>query len=238
MNWLLPENASTYAGQIDSLFMLILVITGIVFVLVEIALIVFAIRFRRRDGATAEYSHGNRNLEIIWTSATAVIVLALAFLSRGLWLDLKDPDRFPAPGLEVVVQAKQFEWNATYAGADGVFGTDDDFVSRNRMHVPVGVPILVLLESEDVIHSFFVPEFRFKQDAVPGMRIPAWFEATRTGEFAIGCAELCGLGHYRMRGTVIVQTAEDFADWQQEQVLARAQSDQAAVRTVLAPEPR
>jgi cytochrome c oxidase subunit II len=238
MNRLLPENASTYAGQIDSLFMLILVITGIVFVAVEVVLIVFAVRYRRREGGRAEYSHGNRNLEIIWTSATAVIVLLLAFLSRGLWLDLKDPQRFPAPGLEVVVQAKQFEWNARYAGPDGIHGTDDDVVSRNRLHVPVGVPVLITLESEDVIHSLFVPEFRFKQDAVPGMRIPAWFEASRTGEFAIGCAELCGLGHYRMRGTVIVQTAEEFADWHNDQVLARASSGQAAARTVLAPGPR
>jgi cytochrome c oxidase subunit II len=238
MNRLLPDNASTYAGQIDSLFTLILVITAIVFVLVEITLIAFAIRYRRRTGGRAEYSHGNRNLEIVWTGATAVIVLLLAFLSRGLWLDIKDPQRFPPPGLEVVVQAKQFEWNVTYPGADGVPGTADDIVSRNRMHVPVGVPILVILESEDVIHSFFVPEFRFKQDAVPGMRIPAWFEATRTGEFAIGCAELCGLGHYRMRGTVIVQSAEDFSDWQQEQALARAQSDAPAVRTVLVPDSR
>jgi cytochrome c oxidase subunit II len=229
---LLPASASTFAADIDWLFMLILAITGIVFVLVQVTLIVFIVRYRRRDGRSAEYTHGSNRLEIGWTVATAVIVLTLAFLSRELWFDIKDPDRFPDAGLELLVTGKQFEWNITYPGADGVLGTADDVVSRNRMHVPVGVPVHLALESEDVIHSFFVPEFRVKQDLVPGMRIPAWFEATRTGEFAIGCAELCGLGHYRMSGTVIVQTAEEFARWHQELALTAA----PAVRTVMGSE--
>jgi cytochrome c oxidase subunit II len=229
---LLPASASTFAADIDWLFMLILAITGIVFVLVQVTLIVFIVRYRRRDGRSAEYTHGSNRLEIGWTVATAVIVLTLAFLSRELWFDIKDPDRFPDAGLELLVTGKQFEWNITYPGADGVLGTADDVVSRNRMHVPVGVPVHLALESEDVIHSFFVPEFRVKQDLVPGMRIPAWFEATRTGEFAIGCAELCGLGHYRMSGTVIVQTAEEFARWHQELALTAA----PAVRTIMGSE--
>jgi cytochrome c oxidase subunit II len=231
---LLPESASTFGADIDWLFMLILAITGVVFVLVQVTLIVFIIRYRRRDGRKAEYTHGNQRLEIVWTAATAVIVLVLAFLSRELWFDIKDPHRFPPAGLELMVTGKQFEWNITYPGADGVLGTADDVVSRNRMHVPVGVPVHLALESEDVIHSFFVPEFRVKQDLVPGMRIPAWFEATRTGEFAIGCAELCGLGHYRMSGTVIVQTAEEFEQWHQELALTAV----PAVHTVMAPAPR
>jgi cytochrome c oxidase subunit II len=231
---LLPESASTFGADIDWLFMLILAITGVVFVLVQVTLIVFIIRYRRRDGRRAEYTHGNQRLEIIWTAATAVIVLTLAFLSRELWFDIKDPDRFPEAGLEIMVTGKQFEWNITYPGADGILGTADDVVSRNRMHVPVGVPIHLALESEDVIHSFFVAEFRVKQDLVPGMRIPAWFEATRTGEFAIGCAELCGLGHYRMSGTVIVQTADEFERWHQE--LARNAAP--TVHTVMTLEPR
>jgi cytochrome c oxidase subunit II len=234
LEWLLPEGASTFAADIDWLFMLILVITGVVFVLVQATLVVFLIRYRRRDGRKAGYTHGSTRLEIAWTAVTAVIVLMLAFLSRELWFDIKDPDRFPPAGLELLVTAKQFEWNITYPGADGVLGTVDDVVSRNRMYVPVGVPVHLMLESEDVIHSFFVPEFRMKQDLVPGMRIPAWFEATRTGEFAIGCAELCGLGHYRMSGTVIVQAAEEFERWQHELALTAA----SAVQTVLAPEPR
>jgi cytochrome c oxidase subunit II len=225
----LPEAASSFAGRIDSLFMLILVITTVVFVLVQIALIVFIVRYRGRPDRKAVYTHGNNRLEIAWTAATAVIVLTLAFLSRGLWLDLKDPARFPPAGFEVVVAAKQFEWNVTYPGPDGRLGTDDDFVVRNQLHVPVGVPVHVHLTAEDVIHSFFVPEFRVKQDAVPGMQIPTWFEATRTGEFTIGCAELCGLGHYRMRGTLFVHDAACFERWQAEQLAARPPAPAAAL---------
>jgi cytochrome c oxidase subunit II len=225
----LPEAASSFAGRIDSLFMLILVITTVVFVLVQIALIVFIVRYRGRPDRKAVYTHGNNRLEIAWTAATAVIVLTLAFLSRGLWLDLKDPARFPPAGFEVVVAAKQFEWNVTYPGPDGRLGTDDDFVVRNQLHVPVGVPVHVHLTAEDVIHSFFVPEFRVKQDAVPGMQIPTWFEATRTGEFTIGCAELCGLGHYRMRGTLFVHDAAGFERWQAEQLAARPPAPAAAL---------
>jgi cytochrome c oxidase subunit 2 len=214
--WLLPGRASVHAADIDWLFNLILVITGVVFIAVQATLIAFLIRYRRRAGRRAEYHHGSRNLELVWTGVTAAIVLLLAFLSRDLWLDIKEPGRFPDPGLEVRVVARQFEWNVTYPGADGRLGTADDPVSRNRLHVPVDVPVLLYLESEDVIHSLFVPHFRFKQDAVPGMTIPAWFQATRTGEYVIGCAELCGLGHYRMAGTLIVQTAADFAAWQRQ----------------------
>jgi cytochrome c oxidase subunit II len=218
----LPENVATFGGRIDALFMLILVITGIVFVGVQVTLVVFLVRYRRREGRPALYTHGNRNLELIWTGATAVTVLTIAFLSRDLWLDLKDPVRFPPPDFEVLVQAKQFEWNVTYPGADGLLGTDDDYLVRNQLHVPVNATIHVHLESEDVIHSFFVPELRVKQDALPGMRIPTWFEATRAGEFQIGCAELCGLAHYRMRGTLVVHSREDFDRWQAEQIAASA----------------
>lgn len=231
MNSLLPEAFSTFAGRIDSLFMLILVITGIVFVLVEVALVAFVIRWRHREGRKADFVHGNNRLEIGWTAATAVIVLGLAFLSRGLWLELKHPDHFPEPGLEVGVHASQFEWNVTYPGQDGAIGTADDFVRRNQLHVPAGVPVRVVLTAEDVIHSFFLPEFRVKQDAVPGMRIPTWFEATTPGTYSIGCAELCGLGHYRMRGTLTVHTTESFGEWQQTQLALEAGAD-AATGTV------
>lgn len=225
MNSLLPDGLSSFAGRIDSLFMLILVITGIVFVLVEVALVAFVIRWRHREGRKADFVHGNNRLEIGWTAATALIVLVLAFLSRGLWLDLKHPDHFPDPGLVVNVHASQFEWNVTYPGPDGAIDTGDDFVRRNQLHVPVGVNVHVVLTAEDVIHSFFLPEMRVKQDAVPGMRIPTWFQATQPGTYSIGCAELCGLGHYRMRGTLTVHTAESFSAWEQAELAIEAGSD-------------
>ncbi len=222
MDWLfpMPENVSTFGERIDSLFWAIVWITGVVFVAVEVALLVFIVKYRHREGHKALHYHGNKKLEIFWTCATAVTVLTLAIVSRPLWLDVKDPRRFPTPGLELMITAKQFEWNVTYPGADGRIGTGDDFVKRNQLHVPVGVPVQFALASEDVIHSFYVPQLRLKQDAVPGMRIPVWFEATTPGEYVIGCAELCGLGHYRMRASVTVHTAADFAAWNQAQIAA------------------
>ena len=216
MDWLFPfpENISTFGGGIDALFLAVTIITGIVFVGVELALLYFIVKYRHREGRKASYLHGNKTLEIFWTSATAVIVIILALVSRSIWLDIKDPDRFPPAGLELIVTAKQFEWNVTYPGADGQIRTADDFVVRNQLHVPVNVPVRFTLNSEDVIHSFYVPELRLKQDAVPGMNIPVWFEATQTGEWTLGCAELCGLQHYRMRASFFVHTPEEFAAWQ------------------------
>lgn len=218
--WRLPENISTFGADIDRLFYVIVVITGIVFVLVQATLIVFLVKYRHRDDRRSEYSHGNTKLEVGWTAATALIVLVLGFVSWGLWQRIKNPAFFPEPGLELAIMAKQFEWNVRYPGGDGRLDTDDDFVVRNQLHVPANVPIRIRLEAEDVIHSFFVPELRLKQDAVPGMQIPVWFEATTAGDYVVGCAELCGLGHYRMRGSMTVHEAGDFQSWQQQQVAA------------------
>lgn len=218
MNWLLDPSFSTYGADIDRLYYIILVITGLVFVLTEGLLIWFLIRYRRRDGQKAEYSHGSVKAEVIWTAVPFVIVLALALMSKGLWDHVKDPAQIPDDAYEVLVTARQFEWITTYPGADGVFGTDDDFTLTNRVQLPVGRPVVVHLEAEDVIHSFFVPEFRVKQDAVPGMAMAVWFEVTEPGEYTLGCAELCGIGHYRMRGTVDVLPQAEFQAWEAEQI--------------------
>lgn len=208
-----PTAVSTYGPEIDRLFMIILVITGLIFVLVQGALLFFAFRYRSRPGRTAFHIHGNTRAEIIWTAIPFVIVVFIAGASMGPWLRIRDYNRFPPPALEVEITAKQFEWNVRYPGPDGVLGTDDDFTGRNQLNVPAGRVVHVHLSAEDVIHSFFVPEFRVKQDAVPGMRIPVWFEATTPGTYMLGCAELCGLGHYRMRGTVTVLDGNAFDAW-------------------------
>lgn len=214
MGWL-PESVSTFGGEIDSIFYVILWITGIVFVLVEGTLIWFIFRYRHREGRKAHHTHGNVKVEIVWTVIPFLIVLTLGAMSWGPWSRAKNPARFPAGALELSVAAKQFEWNFTYPGADGQLDTADDFVVRNQLHVPVGRPVLVHLTAEDVIHSFFLPEFRVKQDLVPGMQDQAvWFEATREGEYTLACAELCGTGHTRMMGSVTVHSAEDFDAWQ------------------------
>jgi cytochrome c oxidase subunit 2 len=227
-SWILPPSASTFAPQIDRMYYAILVITGAVFFLTEFLLLWFVFRYRHREGRKAEYIHGNVAAEVIWTAVPFVIVIWIALASRGVWASIKDPNNIPANALEVRVAAKQFEWNVSYPGPDGTLDTPDDFTTRNRLEVPVGRPINVFLTSEDVIHSFWLRELRVKQDAVPGMEIQVWFEATEAGEYPIGCAELCGTGHTRMRGTLIVHSEADYQRWLSERTAAAAPAQPAA----------
>jgi cytochrome c oxidase subunit 2 len=217
MNWSLPPNWSTQGVPIDRLFWIIFWITAVAFVLVELGVIWFTIRYRAREGAEARYTHGNNKLEVVWTAFPALVLVALGIYSGRLWAGIRFPDSFPEDALTIGVVAKQFEWNVTYPGADMVLGNEDDFSLRNQFHIPANRTVVVRLESEDVIHSFFLPQLRVKQDAVPGMVIPIWFEATQPAEFQITCAELCGLGHYRMRGSVTVHEAEAYDQWYSEQ---------------------
>jgi cytochrome c oxidase subunit 2 len=216
----LPEQASTYAAPIDDMFHLIMWITGIIFVVVESILLFFVVKYRHREGRQAHYTHGNNRVEVVWTIVPALICVILALLSRRLWEDIKE--HMPHDALEVQVTGEQFAWNFRYAGPDGKFGTPDDILTLNQLHFPVGKPVIATLTSKDVIHSFFLPEFRVKQDLVPGMTTHIWFEATRVGHWEIACAELCGLGHYRMKGFVTVDTPEDFQKWLAEQAAAAA----------------
>lgn len=206
-----PENVSTYGAQIDRLFFIILWVTGAMFALVEGALLWFLIRYRHRDGKPATYIHGNRLVEIIWTVIPALIVIYLAFSSQQAWSQIHGEP--PPHQLEVEVKAEQFAWNIRYPGPDGRFDTADDVETINQLHIPVGQVVLVHLKSKDVIHSFFLPEFRLKNDTVPGITGRVWLEATRPGQFEIVCAELCGLGHYRMRGFLTIESPETFQAW-------------------------
>lgn len=223
MDWALPPNYSTFGVVIDQLFWIILVITGIAFLLVEGGILWFCIKYRGREGARAHYTHGSNKVEIIWTVIPAIIIAILGAYSAAVWQDIKGASNRPADALEFLVVGKQFEWNITYPGMDRTLGTGDDFTVLNQFHFPVNEDITILLESEDVIHSFFIPELRVKQDAVPGMTIPVWFDATQTGNFEIACAELCGLGHYYMMASVTVHSAADFDAWQASRASAAAQ---------------
>jgi cytochrome c oxidase subunit 2 len=219
--WLhLPEQASTFANEIDSIFHLIAWITGVVFVIVEALLLFFLWKYRHREGRQAHYTHGNNRLEVIWTIVPALICVMLALLSRRIWEEMKE--RMPREALEIHITGEQFAWNIRYAGPDDKFDTPDDIVTLNQLHFPVGKPVVATLTSKDVIHSFFLPEFRVKQDAVPGMRTRIWFEGNRVGNWEIACAELCGLGHFRMKGFVTVDTPENFGKWLAEQAAAQA----------------
>jgi cytochrome c oxidase subunit 2 len=213
MSWL-PEDVSTYGAEIDSLFYIIYYITGAAFILVTLLMIAFLIMYRQREGRRATYTHGNTALEITWTVIPAVILIVLSFMSVSTWGKVKT--HAPQSDFEVQVTAKQFNWEILYPGPDKKFGTEDDFRVDNDMHVPVNKVIRIVLKSSDVIHSFFLPNLRLKQDAVPGRDILAWFEATKPGKYELPCAELCGFGHSGMRGWLYVDTPEEYEKWTKE----------------------
>ncbi len=210
---LLPESASSYSAQIDQLFWTILWITGFFFFLVQGALLVFVLKYHHKKNRKAQYIHGNTLVEVVWTVIPALILLGLTFASQKLWVEIRYPKAAPATPVQVQILAEQFAWNIRYPGPDGQFGTADDISTINQLHLPLGQPVMVNINSKDVIHSFFVPEFRVKQDAVPGLATHIWLEPTKQGHYEIRCAELCGLGHYRMKGFVTTEPPADFQKW-------------------------
>lgn len=219
LQWL-PENVSTFGGEIDSLFYLIYYITAATFVLVTVLMVVFLVMYREQPGRRATYTHGNTSLEIIWTIIPAAILIVLSFMSVSTWAKVKR--QAPDSDFELQVVAKQFNWDVVYPGADGKFGTDDDVKFDNDLHVPVNKVVRIQLSAKDVIHSFFLPNLRLKQDAVPGRTILVWFEATKPGKYEIPCAELCGFGHSGMKGWLHVHTAEEYKKWAEENLAPKA----------------
>ncbi len=210
----LPESVSTYGPDIDSIFYLIYYITTISCVAVLLAMLWFLFRYRARPGRKAVYSHGNTTLEVIWTLVPAVVFVMLGVLSQRSWATVRGA--LPETDIRVKVVGKQFNWEMHYPGLDGTLGSADDVVVENALHVPVGRPVRVVLASQDVIHSFFLPHARLKQDALPGREIEVWFEVTRPGTFEIPCAELCGFGHSNMLGTLQVLEPGAFSQWASE----------------------
>jgi cytochrome c oxidase subunit 2 len=211
----LPQDVSEHGHAIDHLFRFILWLTGVVFIVTEAVLFYFLWRYDGKKNAdSVKYSHGNHNLEIVWTILPAATLLFIALYQIDVWAVAKIEKPDMAPTVEVT--ARQFEWRLRYPGPDGVIGTLDDIHHVNDLHIPVGEEVLVDLKSMDVLHSFFLPELRVKQDAVPGMKIPVWFKALEPGEYDLVCAELCGWGHYKMKGRLTVQSREDFDAWLQQ----------------------
>ena len=213
MRWL-PENVGTYGRDVDWLFYLIYYITAATFVLVATAMVAFLILYRHREGRRATYTHGNATLEIVWTIVPALILVILTFLSVPTWGRIEQ--QRPASDVHIRITAKQFNWEVTYPGPDGKFGTEDDRTFDNEVHVPVGKPVILHLGSKDVIHSVFLPNLRFKQDAVPGREIVKWVQATKPGKYEMPCAELCGFGHSGMKGYLYVHTPEEFQQWEKQ----------------------
>ena len=256
--WLgLPALAAAHGGEIDNMigwihiFMLVLFVGWGGFFLYTL------VRFRQSRNPVADYrgvtSHRSVYLEVAVAVVEAVLLIGFAIPLWSARVDARPPD---SEALVVQVTGEQFAWNMHYPGPDRVFGrtdiklldlqsnplgldrTDaaamDDITTVNQLFLPVNRPVIVRLRSKEVIHSFGVPEFRVKQDAVPGLTIPIWFiptvttadMRTRKGDpafqYEIACAQLCGLGHARMRGFVTVQTAEEFQQWMEAESKSQA----------------
>ncbi|MCR4337798.1 MAG: hypothetical protein NUV91_08350 [Candidatus Omnitrophica bacterium] len=236
----LPINASAHGHEIDFLIYLVHILMFLLFIGWGIYFIFVLIRFNRKANPKANY-HGVHNKASTAIEAGVVIFEAVLLIGFSIPFWVKQVDALPKrpDTVEVRVVAEQFVWNIHYPGMDGVFGntdmkyfdkvtnplgidpTDpngkDDVTTINQLHLPIGRPALIYLSSKDVIHSFFLPIMRVKQDAIPGMVIPLWFVPTKTGQSEIACAQLCGLGHYYMRGYLTVHTPEEYDAWISEQ---------------------
>jgi cytochrome c oxidase subunit II len=232
-----PETISEYGPAIDQQFMRTLAVVGLAFVLSQVTLGWYVLRYRGTRKGDVIYTHGNTRTELVMMFAVTVVFVTLAVLGQRVWAQLHFRD-VPPDALTIEVTGQQFVWNIRYPGADGKFGrTDpklmndqenpvgldlkdaaskDDIVSVNRMAIPVNRPINLILRSKDVTHSFFAPALRIKQDTVPGLAIPMHFKAVKTGEYEIACAELCGLGHYKMKGYLMVMPDAEYEAWLKE----------------------
>ena len=227
--WLPPLTSNR--GAIDSAMRSTLLVTGLVFIATNLLLAFVAWRYRDREGARAAYWHDNTRLEVAWTGVTAVIMFVFLFNALRLWAEMTS--NAPADAVVVEATGQQFRWVFRYPGRDGAFGrTDfrkvdvntenyigldlddpaakDDIMSVNDLFVPVGRPVAVRIRSTDVIHSLFLPNFRVKQDAMPGMTTRTWFVPKQEGDYEIACAEHCGLGHYKMQGKIHVLSPPGF----------------------------
>ena len=237
--WWFPAAISRHAIGFDVQFNRTLVAACIIFVTAQCALLIIAWRFRARARSAAPPKKpASSRLELVWTTATACLFLGLLFMGGHVWAGVQFT---PAPpnSENIEVLAKQFAWNFRYPGPDGKFGRTDihliddaannpfglddrdpfakDDITSATLRVPVGRPVKLTLTSRDVIHSFFVRELRLKQDLVPGMKIPLHFQADTIGTYEVPCSELCGLGHFQMRTTVVVMAATDYERWKRGQ---------------------
>jgi cytochrome c oxidase subunit II len=234
-HWL-PENINAHGGVIDSLFMFILVLTGVIFV--ATTLVMFWFMWRYDAGKNAEpvaFTHGSHTLEVVWSILPAATLVFIAIYQMNAWADAKMrrpklPDGQIKPPLAEIT-GRQFEWRIRYAGEDGQVGTPDDIQLANDLHLPVNEEIVLSIKSQDVLHSFFLPNLRVKQDVVPGMKQFVWFQPTKTGVYDIVCAELCGWGHYKMRGRVTIESRDKFDAW-----LAQKEGEQRQAKFTPAPE--
>jgi cytochrome c oxidase subunit 2 len=209
------EQASTYAAEIDNLVLLVGVLVGFWFILVEIVFFGLIIAFRAKPGVKAEYITGEEKHQKRWVGIPHELVLVcdvvIIIAAVRVWVNVKQT--MPPPEETVRVIAQQWAWSFVHPGKDGKLDTADDIKTVDELHVKVGTTYHFKLEARDVLHSFSVPVFRIKQDAIPGRVITGWFKATKTGTHDIQCTEICGIGHGLMPGRIVIQTKGEYDSW-------------------------
>ncbi len=236
----LPPNISTHGAEIDNLISTLHWFMAVLFIGWGLYLVYCLIRFRERPGHEADVTSAPHFVVPKYIEIGIIVIEAclLIFFSAPIWARVKQDFPKESEALIVKVTAEQFAWTIHYPGRDRKFGQlknelidgtnptgldrndpngVDDIISPNILNIPVNQKVIVQLSAKDVIHSFSLPVMRVKQDAVPGMTIPLWFEATQTGKFEIACAQLCGVGHTQMRGFFNVMTSQEYDTWYNEE---------------------
>ncbi len=196
-----PESASTTAGRVDALYIFLVLVSAIMTVLIFATLIVFAIKFRKRRGRPAEQIEGSTVLEITWSVIPFAVFLSFFVWGAVIYFQERTP---PQDATEVYTVAKQWMWKFEHAAGQREI---------NELHVPVGRDVKLIMTSQDVIHSFYVPAFRIKQDVLPGRYTTFWFHATKPGTYHLFCAEYCGTEHSGMIGWIVVMEPRDYEAW-------------------------
>lgn len=196
-----PDQASSFAARVDSLYMFLIGLSAFFSLLIVVLLVYFAIKYRRRPGHEAVEVRSSFRLEVVWTAVPALFTLILFFWGSTLFLSETIP---PNGARDIAVVGQQWMWKIQHSNGRREI---------NELHVPVGQPVKLTMTSQDVIHSFFIPAFRVKQDVIPGQYRTMWFEATLPGEYHLFCAEYCGTNHSRMIGRIIVMTDVDYQTW-------------------------
>ncbi len=247
----MPLDASSHGARLDETMLYIHVLMAVLFVGWGIFYVYCLVRFRSRRNPKADYAGVKSHVSSWLEGAVAVIeALFLLVLAFPIWSEVKaKPPTEDQAEVVVDIVAQQFAWNVQYPGPDGKFGrrdinlisdsnvlgldrndpdAKDDITTINQLNLPVDKMVLVKLTSQDVIHSFFLPEMRVKQDAIPGMEFPVYFKPVKTGNWEIACAQLCGLSHYRMRGMLNVQTDAEYRQWLAENAPQAAEEEAPA----------
>ena len=198
---LFPEQASTFAEDVDRLYGFLVGVSGFFTALIVVLIVTFAIKYRRSRGYQPQQSHTAMTLEVVWTVIPLILVMIMFVWGARLFLAQTVP---PQGAQDIYVVGRQWMWNVQHPNGRREI---------NELHVPVGRAVKLTLASQDVIHSFFIPAFRIKQDAVPGQYRTMWFEATKPGEYHLFCAEYCGTNHSRMIGRIVVMEDIDYQQW-------------------------